>query len=85
MNQRKPATRKRKPRAETDLFHQLIHLTGMPANTIRKELKSILERKNIDLDNLTLEQLRTVVASYMRQILGTLLDRPPQKKSEITH
>lgn len=66
--------RQKKPKGP-DLFEQLVGLTGIPSQTIRRELKAILEKKKIDLDNLTLEQLRMVVASYLREIMGNLLDR----------
>ena len=63
-----------------DLLNQVIHLSGIPAESIRRELSVILEKKNLALDNLTLEQLRTVAASYLREIMGSLLDRnaPPK-------
>lgn len=65
-----------------ELFNQLVHLTGIPAKTIKDELKSILERKNIDLNRLTLDQLRVVIASYLREIMGSLLDGSRIKKRE---
>lgn len=68
-----------------DLFNQVITLTGIPAQTIKRELKSILDRKNIDVNNLTLDQLRGVVASYLREIMGGLLDRYHQRRSERPH
>lgn len=62
-----------------ELFSQVVRLTGLPAQTIKQELRTILENKNIDLSKLTLEQLRTVAASYLREIMGTLLDAPRRK------
>lgn len=67
-----------------DLFNQVVKLTGIPAKNIREELKLILDRKNIDVKNLTLDQLRMVVASYLREIMGGLLDRTHVKRPE-TH
>ena len=68
------------------LLQQLIQLTGIPAKTIRKELKGILDRHHIDLDNLTVEQLRIVVASYLRQIMGGLLDRRHNvRRADLSH
>jgi hypothetical protein len=76
--------RKKAPKGD-DLFNQVIKLTGIPQKTIRRELKSILERKNIDVNQLTLEQLRCVVASYLREIMGNLLDRAGHRRSEPHH
>lgn len=70
----KKRTRKA-PKRGTDLFNQVVKLTGIPAKNIREELKIILERKNIDVKSLTIDQLRVVVASYLREIMGGLLDR----------
>jgi len=73
---------RKKSKAHTgdDLFNHLVRLTGIPAKTIKDELKAILERKNIDINKLTLDQLRTVVASYLREIMGGLLDSGPKKR-----
>ncbi len=68
-----------------DLLEQVIALTGIPGQAIQRELKSILDRKNIDLNHLTMEQLRGVAASYLREIMGGLLDRSGSKKPEINH
>lgn len=67
------------------LFDQVIKMTGIPANAIRHELKTILERKNIDVKNLTVEQLRLVAASYVREIMGGMLDRTSPRKNEPHH
>ena len=72
---------KKTPKGD-DLFDQVIKLTGIPQQSIRRELKSILERKNIDVNQLTLEQLRGVVASYLREIMGNLLDRAGHRRPE---
>ncbi len=64
-----------------DLLNQVIQLTGIPADSIRRELKVILDKKNLALEQLTLEQLRAVTASYLREIIGSILDRgrPPKE------
>ena len=72
---KKASKKKAKGTQKDDLFHQVCALTGLPAHKIKKELKAILDRKNIDVNNLTLDQLRGVVASYLREIMGGLLDR----------
>jgi hypothetical protein len=67
--------RRKKKQIRNDLFTQLIRMTGIPGCTIRKELKGIIERKGINPNELTLDQLRQVVASYLREIMGSILDR----------
>lgn len=62
-----------------DLLDQVIQLTGVPAKAIQRELKSILEKKKIDIDNLTIDQLRMVVACYLREIMGGLLERSSRR------
>ena len=65
---------------KADLFSQLVALSGLPASAIKRELKGILEENNLELDHLTLEQLRTVVASYLRKIMGGLLHKAQPNK-----
>ena len=68
----------------SELFNQLIGLSGVPA--LRQELTVVLERKGIDINQLTLDELRNVVASYLREIMGSLLDGNSKKsKPEQTH
>lgn len=69
-------TRRRK---KQDLLAQLAKLTGISVATIRRELKDILDRKNINIHDITLEQLRTVTASYLRQIMCSVLSRSRTK------
>lgn len=85
---KKSVKKKKKPakRAKgTELFEQVVAMTGLPGKSIQRELKSILERKNIDVRHLTLEQLRDVVASYLREIMGGLLDKVSPRRSDPTH
>lgn len=77
----KPVKRS-KPKKGGDLFNHVVRLSGIPGKTIQRELKGILDRQNIDIDNLTVDQLRRVVASYLREIMGTVLDRCTPKKQE---
>lgn len=68
-----------------ELLNQVIALTGIPSKTIHQELKAILDRKNIDINELTLEQLRGAVATYLREIMGGLLDKAGTKKIDLNH
>ncbi|MBI4403571.1 MAG: hypothetical protein HY537_05390 [Deltaproteobacteria bacterium] len=63
------------------LFDQVIHLTGIPTKQFKKDLKQIAEKKNLDPDSLTIDQLRRVAASYLRQIMSSILDSGQEKKS----
>ena len=80
---KKAAKKKKKPAKKAapkkDLFSQVVKLSGIPAASIQKELKDILDKKNIDLNHLTLDQLRQVAASYLREIMCSVLDRRPRQ------
>lgn len=54
------------------LLEEVTKLTGLPENLVRKELEIILKQKNIDPDNLTLDQLRVVVSAYLRQVMKAI-------------
>lgn len=84
--QKKGTKSRRNGKVGEDLFNQVISLTGIPAKHIQRELKTILDRKGIDVNHLTLDQLRGVVASYLREIMGNVLDRcSPQRRGDPTH
>lgn len=63
-----------------ELLDQVIHLTGIPASAIRRELKELLKRKNLDPNQLTVDQLRLAVASYLREIMGSVLERSAPRR-----
>lgn len=67
-------------RTSNILLKQLVELTGLPGHLLKQEFKEILDRKQINLHEITLEQLRTVAASYLRQIMASLLERPHSKE-----
>jgi len=79
---KKPAKRsaKRKTKRNSDLLTQVCRLTGIPGKSIKDELKNIIEEKNLDMNNLTLDQLRQVAASYLREIMSSLIDRSNQRQ-----
>ncbi len=66
---------KAKPSPSDGLFEHVVKLTGLPGTAVKKELKALLDKKNIDVNQLTLEQLRSVVASYLREIMMGILER----------
>ena len=64
-----------------DLFSQVVSATGMPAESIEKELRSLLERRGVNVERLTLAQLRAAVAQYLREVMAEILERthrPPR-------
>ncbi|NBX77159.1 MAG: hypothetical protein EBQ92_11440 [Proteobacteria bacterium] len=69
---RKKSTSRRAPKKR--LLEQVIQLTGIPSQAIRKELQTIMAKKNIKTDDITLDQLRSVAATYLREIMGGLLE-----------
>lgn len=82
---KKKTKKKTRRKSGEDLFNHVISLTGIPAQSIKRELKTILDRKNIDVNHLTVDQLRQVAASYLREIMGGLIDRYHHRKTEKTH
>lgn len=59
-----------------------MRLTGVPADKLRRELEGVLRKRNIDINQLTLDQLRVAVASYLRDIMGAMLDRYNQRRTD---
>lgn len=84
MKTKRKKTPKKKASKKT-LLDQVIQLTGIPSQTIRRELHSILEKKNIRPQDITLDQLRAVAASYLREIMGGLLENAHLRRSERQH
>ena len=81
---KKRSRKKARPPKGKALLEQVISLTGIPSKSIGRELKLILEQKNLEVSSLTLDQLRSAVASYLREIMGGLLEKHP-KKPDSTH
>jgi hypothetical protein len=81
-SKKKSVKRKRKPESAPteNLLDQLAKLTGLSTPDLKKELKTILEKKNLDPKKLTLEQLRQVLASYVREIMIGILDRTSNRQ-----
>ncbi|MBI1862331.1 MAG: hypothetical protein HYR96_15560 [Deltaproteobacteria bacterium] len=74
-----PKRTKRRKSGNGELFDQLVHFTGLSADKVRKELHDILEKKQINTHEITIDQLRAVAASYLRQIMSSLMDRQGTK------
>ena len=67
------------------LLNYVVKLTGLPSTDIKNELKEILEKKNISLNQLNIKQLRGVAASYVREIMLTLVEKYQLKKTDSLH
>lgn len=67
------------------LLNYVVKLTGLPAKDLKHELKDILEKKNINLNQLNIRQLRYVAASYVREIMTNLVEKYQQKKTDSVH
>ena len=51
------------------LFSQVTELTGLPEELIGPELKSLLERKGVSPEQMTLDSLRDALADYLTQVI----------------
>ncbi|NUM89159.1 MAG: hypothetical protein HUU37_08145 [Bdellovibrionales bacterium] len=51
-----------------ELFDQVAALTGLPIEMIGPELKSLLDRKGVAPENLTMDSLREALEEYLREI-----------------
>ncbi|MCB9027366.1 MAG: hypothetical protein H6625_13675 [Bdellovibrionaceae bacterium] len=54
---------------EKDFLKTLVMATGLPENLIYKELNSIAIERGLNLQNLELEDLRSLLAFYLRKEL----------------
>ncbi len=51
------------------LFSEVTELTGLPEDLISEELKSLLERKGVAPEQVTMESLREALADYLTQVV----------------
>ncbi len=58
------------------LFAQVTGLTGLPEELIGEELKSLLERKGVAPEQVTMESLREALADYLNQMAEEFADSP---------
>ncbi len=77
---KKITRKKKKPASQSkkkahDLLTQVIRLTGIPSRIVRRDLGVILKRKNLDPKTMSLADIRTVVACYLREIMSGILDQ----------
>lgn len=82
---KKKQKKKTKSRKKKRLLDQVIQLTGIPSQTIRRELQSIISKKNLKPEDINLEQLRNVAATYLREIMGGLLENAHFRRNDKLH
>lgn len=51
------------------LFTEVTGLTGLPEELIGEELKTLLERKGVEPEQMTMESLREALADYLTQMM----------------
>jgi len=79
------STKTKRPERGKELFNYVVQLTGLPKDKIKEELKTLLHKKNIEVSQLTVDQLRTVAASYLREIMAGIIERIPHKPRGMDH
>ncbi len=57
-----------------EVLTNVAEATGLPQDLITGELQTIVASAGLDPDNLTLDQLRDVLASYLQDVLLELKD-----------
>jgi len=50
------------------LFNEVVEYTGLPKESISKELKRLLRLRGFDANKLTLEDLRFFLTAYLEEI-----------------
>lgn len=51
------------------LIQEVCSSTDLPNDLLNSELKSLIQRKNLCEDHLTLDQLRELLADYLQDVL----------------
>ena len=54
---------------EPKLFEVLIEATGLPKDSVQKELTALLAKRGVHPDDATLDDLREVLANYLQEAL----------------
>ena len=51
------------------LIQQITESTGLPENLIQGELQTLIAAAGVQSDNVTLDDLRKILAEYMQEVL----------------
>jgi len=57
------------------LFDEVALLTGLPSQVIRGELENIIKKQGADPGSLTLEQLKSAMVEYLKEVLVQQTDQ----------
>ena len=52
-----------------DLLKQIIESTGLPSAAVERELNKLLQRRSLDAENLSLDDLRELLSLYLQEVL----------------
>jgi hypothetical protein len=52
-----------------ELFKKVTDATGLPSELVSNELSQVLSGKGISKDDMTLDDLRLVMADYLREVI----------------
>ena len=55
---------------EAGWLSELLQATGLPQDMVRKELQTLFEKEGLNENNITLDQLRYILASYAQDVLA---------------
>jgi hypothetical protein len=51
------------------LLNQVTDATGLPGNMIERELSNLAEKHGVSVDNMTLDDLRVIMADYLQEVI----------------
>lgn len=51
-----------------DVLHEVVQMTGLPADYLHAEINSFLGTESEDVKNLSLDQLRSVLLNYLETL-----------------
>ena len=51
------------------LLRALIEATGLPADAVEREMQRLIESKGLSPDQITLEDIRELLAHYLQDVL----------------
>ena len=62
-----------------NLLQEVSRITGIPLSQLETELEEIIENKGLNKKTIDLEELRVIVAAYVRKIIKSFLDEDKKK------
>ena len=70
-----------KDKSGSEILKNLISATGISEDLISPEVKSLAHRAGIDSEDLTIEDLRQILAEYVQEVLLSAKEQFDAKKS----